>query len=318
VGALELIARTDLALARGQPLVLRVLRGGELPELQVARATPEQTLLAQALRSALPRQGGLGTQLAGLAAAWRQLRTPDAAPLARAATVLLSRTPASGTDPATLRRAVLQSGVFFEARLAQGLFDPADLKGQLLRLLSRLRPEAAPPPAGRSEAAAIKGGAREDTLLETLRQHAENALATIRWQQLSSLSDESGRGAAWHFALPLQTPEGEPADLRLRAEREGDGPDPGARRWTVDLSLAFEPLGPLHARLSLADERLSATLWAERPATATLLDQHLRMLGDGLARAGLDVAHLAARVGRPPTPVDRPAVAVDGLLDERA
>ena len=126
VGALELIARTELALARGQPLVLRVLKGGEVPELQVARASPEQSLLAQALRSALPRQGGLGTQLAGLAAAWRQVPDRDAAPLARAVAVLLERTATTGTDAAALRQAVLQSGVFFEARLARGVFDPAE------------------------------------------------------------------------------------------------------------------------------------------------------------------------------------------------
>lgn len=318
VGALELIARTELALARGQPLVLRVLRGGELPELQVMRSAPEQTLIAQALRSALPRQGGLGTQLAGLAATWRQLQDQDVAPFTRAITPLLSRAVTTGTDAGTLRQAVLQSGLFFETRLAQGFFDPADLKGQLLRLLGRLRPEVTPAPTAQSKDAVIAASARESTLLETLRQQVDSALATIRWQQLSSLPDETGRGAVWHLALPLQTPAGELADLRLRTDREAERSEPGTRRWTLDLSLAVEPLGPLHARLSLAGERLSATLWAERPATAALLDEHLGLLGAGLERAGLEVAHLAARAGRPPAPADQPALALDGLLDERA
>ncbi len=318
VGALELIARTELALARGQPLLLKVLKGGDLPELQVTRSSPEQTLLAQALRSALPRQGGLGTQLAGLAATWRQLPGPAADPVARVVATLLDRPVATGTDPAGLRQAVLQSGLFFEAQLARGLFDPQDLKGQLLRLLGRLRPEAAPAPAAGTDDAATAGGTREPPLVETLRQHAENALATIRWQQLNSLPGETGRDAVWHLALPLRTPQGEPADLRVRARRDGQGPGADARRWTVDLSLAIEPLGPLHARLSLAGERLSATLWAELPTTAALLDEHLGLLGAGLERAGLGVAHLAALAGRPPAPADQPAVTPAGLLDERA
>lgn len=321
VGALELIARTELALARGQPLVLRVLKGGEVPELQVARASPEQSLLAQALRSALPRQGGLGTQLAGLAAAWRQVPDRDAAPLARAVAVLLERTATTGTDAAALRQAVLQSGVFFEARLARGVFDPADLKGQLLRLLGRLRPGTAPAPEPGTQAPGgtrAAAGGRADAVLEVLRQQAEDALATVRWQQLNSLPDDTGRGPVWHLALPLRTPADKPADLCMRAQRESDGREPGGRHWTVDLSITLEPLGPLHARLSLSGEELSATLWAEHPTTAVLLDHDLGRLRAGLERAGLAVTHLATRVGRPPTPADQPAVPLAGLLDERA
>jgi hypothetical protein len=325
VGALELIARTELALAAGQPLLLKVTKGGETPELQVLRGNTEETLITAALRSSLPRQAGLAEQLGRIAATWRQLADPAAAPpaLSRAAAALLARPLPSGTEPSALRQALAQSGLFFEARLAQGAFDPADLKGQLLRLLTRLRtPAALSPPAGgaepepepRAAGAAVRG----DTLLEALRHHAENALASIRWQQISSLPDDAGRGPVWQLALPLAQPDGGTTNLWLRAQREADGREPGQRRWTLDLSLSLEPLGPLHAHLSLAGEQLSATLWAERDESARLVTEHLAQLGAGLARAGLAVALLGVRAGRPPAPADQPTPPVQGLLDEQA
>jgi hypothetical protein len=55
VGALELVARTELALTRDQSLLLEVVKGGDQPELRVLRSVPDEQLLARALRASLPR-----------------------------------------------------------------------------------------------------------------------------------------------------------------------------------------------------------------------------------------------------------------------
>ena len=302
VGALELIARTELDLSQGQSILLRVIRGGETPELQVVQASRDQALIAQALRTSLPRQADLAELLGRMAATWRELPNPNAAPqpLAREIGAILNR--------------VLPTGA-----------DPADLKGQLLRLLTRLQISShrpAPLSADRgepgSQGAPAAGGRPEAAVLDALRQETESALASIRWQQISSLPDEIGRGPVWHLELPLRAPDGSPAGLWLRAQRDADGREPGNPRWTIDLSLTVEPLGPLHARLSLLGGQLSATLWAERDRTTALINEHLALLGAGLERSGIQVAHLAARAGRPTTTADQPVSPLRGLLDERA
>lgn len=322
VGALELIARTELALTRDQSLLLEVVKGGEQPELRVLRSGGDEELLARALRTSLPRQAPLADQLGRIIDTARQLLGDKAtADLGREVqATLLGRAAQSGTEPAALRQALLQSGLFFEARLAQGTFDAADLKATLLRVLARLQDQAATRGGpgrernGQPTATREPGGA----LVETLRHLVEDALAGIRWQQISSLPDDAGRGLVWHVGLPLRAPDDAPTTLWLRAERDGDGHDADGRRWTLDLSLSIAPLGPLHARLSLLDERVSATIWAESPDTATLVAGHLDLLAAGLERAGVAIAHLAARSGRPSTAADQPAPPVRGLLDERA
>jgi hypothetical protein len=327
VGALELIARTELALTRDQSLLLEVVKGGDQPELRVLRPVGEEELVARALRTSLPRQAPLADQLWRIVDAARQLLGDKVtAPLGREiAAALLGRPVATGTEPAALRQALAQSGLLFEAHLAQGQFDAADLKATLLRVLARLQGQAHGHSAG---ADPVPGPARGNGgqvtpepgagLVETLRHLVEDALAGVRWQQISSLPDDGGRGFLWHVGLPLRAPDDGPTTLWLRAERDADGREGEGRRWTVDLSLSIAPLGPVHARLSLLDERVSATIWAESPETAGLIASHLDLLGAGLERAGIPVAHLAARPGRPPTAADQPAPPQHGLLDERA
>jgi hypothetical protein len=327
VGALELIARTELALTRDQSLLLEVVKGGDQPELRVLRPVGEEELVARALRTSLPRQAPLADQLWRIVDAARQLLGEKVtAPLGREiAAALLGRPVATGTEPAALRQALAQSGLLFEAHLAQGQFDAADLKATLLRVLARLQGQAHSHSAG---ADPVPGPARGNGgqvtpepgagLVDTLRHLVEDALAGVRWQQISSLPDDGGRGFLWHVGLPLRAPDDGPTTLWLRAERDADGREGEGRRWTVDLSLSIAPLGPVHARLSLLDERVSATIWAESPETAGLIASHLDLLGAGLERAGIPVAHLAARPGRPPTAADQPAPPQHGLLDERA
>ena len=49
-----------------------------------------------------------------------------------------------------------------------------------------------------------------------------------------------------------------------------------------------------------------------------MVRDHLDLLRTGLERAGIPLAHLAARSGRPDAAADQPAPRVPGLLDERA
>jgi hypothetical protein len=325
VGALELVARTALALARDQSLLLEVVKAGDQPELQVMPAEDQGELLARALRTSLPRQTPLADLLGRIADAAKELLGDrSTAGLGREVlATLLGRAAATGTEPAALRQALAQSGLVFEARLAQGQFDEGDLKATLLRLLARLQGRAGNHPAsvgptrgngGQVAAGPEPGGA----LVEALRHLVEDALACVRWQQISSLPDHARGGFLWHAGLPLRSPDGAPTTLWLRAERDTDGRATEDRRWTVDLSLSVAPLGPLHARLSLLGERVSATIWAEIQDTATLVAAHLHLLRAGLERAGLAIGQLAARSGRPATAADQPAPPLRGLLDERA
>lgn len=89
-----------------------------------------------------------------------------------------------------------------------------------------------------------------------------------------------------------------------------------SRGWSVWLDFEFGDLGAVRAHVSLRDESVSVSLWAERAATAGLFNRHLAELGSALHQAELGTHGLRCEAGAPPTP-ESPAGPA-GLLDERA
>jgi hypothetical protein len=344
VGNQEVQARTGLNLAADQPLTLQVAQSGTQTVLRILHVsdtapaphpttltqtpapTPEATL-TQAWRQVLPREGDLRpllAQLAGMAAGTQ----PEALPgsVLSALKQFASRLPLLETlsSPAGLKRAVSDSGLFLEARLAQALTDntaPAlhnDLKANLLQLVSQLRALATPPSApgiGTAVTAAVDMPT-EPTLPALLRQ-ADAALARIEQNQLATLTGNPQAATLLAVDLPVHDRQ-YTGVLELNIE----GQDAGVTRgdavmpWSVWLHFDFEQLGKVHARITLRGEEVSAALWAERETTTALFQQHLATLEGALRHAGLVPAAVHCQTGTPPRADE--AAPPSSLLDERA
>jgi hypothetical protein len=281
--------------------------------------------VAQAARSTLPRQLPLNEVLAGIAEAWQRAAGASIpAPIARDITALLRALSPPAPDAAALRRAFAESGLLFEAKLAHGEFDPADVKGILVRLLARLaetrRPaDGAPAGTPRTDAEAEPATPTTARVLSDIGRQVEGALARIQWEQLASLPADGESRQVWPIQLPLGDP-GAPRDsVSLRFEHEpGRGHPDATDRWSVALQFSLEPIGPLHVRLTLAEGAVASTFWAERRESVAVIQGHLPMLEAALTAAGLRVGRLSAQAGRPPQPADDIPPPVKGLLDERA
>jgi len=371
-------ARTTLALEPGARLTLEVEHPGPPARLRALGALPAgEDPVARALRVALPRQ----TPLANLLAALEPLAAPGANTtragsadgIAALLRPLLAALPSESaiTDPGGLRRAVLDSGVFLEARLraalGRGPTDvPAtlagDLKGHLLRLLaavgrapppgratasgaslpatpiaadgtaSAAQPPARPspdlsaarapalsgtPPAPSASGPSVAGPPLAGPSIESLAREVEGALYRVQLNQLVSLEPTASSSTVWHIELPLRERDG--GVLALRIERDAPGAAGGENSeasWVVNLTVPLADLGTLFARIALVGTRLSATLWAERPATAALAERGLRSLRERLDAAGLTVTALHCRAGRPSSwPAGAP---VRAILSARA
>jgi hypothetical protein len=202
VGSQEVQARTGLNLAADQALTLQVAQSGIQTVLRVlhvsdttpaphpttltqtAAPTPEATL-TQAWRQVLPREGDLRpllAQLTSMAAATQPEALPES--VVSALKQFASRLPLLETlaTPAGLKRAVDDSGLFLEARLAQALTDnsaPAlqnDLKANLLQLVVQLRANRASTArataSGRRRARAHRTKPARHTVRQPARHHA--------------------------------------------------------------------------------------------------------------------------------------------------
>jgi hypothetical protein len=150
-------------------------------------------------------------------------------------------------------------------------------------------------------------------VLRTLLSETDGALARLSLAQLASAPADRPGGAGrsdppaapgWTFEVPLVA-EGRTSiaqiEIRREESRQGTAAE-AAPGWCVRFSIDVEPVGPVHAVLTLRGADLSVSLWAERPATAALLQAEGGGFAALLADQDLTLERLFVRSGRPDAP----------------
>ncbi|MNO98543.1 Flagellar hook-length control protein FliK [compost metagenome] len=151
--------------------------------------------------------------------------------------------------------------------------------------------------------------------LEHLLRLAAAAVSRLQSHQLSSL-EQTGVTAdgrlmsTWQLEIPMRNLQDiVPLQVKFQREDAAEKEQPKERReerepkqqlWRVELAFAMEPLGPLQIQAQLIKGSLSSQLWAERPYTASLIENNLAGLRDRLLSAGLNVGDLDCHLGTPP------------------
>lgn len=251
-----------------------------------------------------------------------------------------------------VKQAVAQSGLFLEARLAQTIQQPThtqnalplsanipiDFKGGLLSLLVSLlsliksMPDttksaantlATTPPhlASHNPTAAHatlnQSMSLQQALTELLRS-VESSVARLQLNQLVSSAPEEEGKRSWLMELPMRCDEH--IDLiQLCIEKEKKQHDKKkAVLWTVTLSLSPKGLGPVQARISLANNIINTSFWSENPHVTTFIHENLPMLKNRYREVGLTIGTLKAHEGKAPTPTSADEYLHHTLLDEKA
>lgn len=298
IGDLVLEARTSLAITVGQRLHLEVIRADNQIVLRITTPPAEANPLAAAYRASLPQQLPLQTIFARFSDALSSPSgiSPSAIGLLQQ---LLRQLPAqqSITRIEVLKQALRDSGLFLEHKLnpsSQTSSLDKDLKANLLRLLEELTHHS-------GDAASA------------LTRATEAALARIQLHQLSALACEQDATMSWTGELPVRN--GDAVDVfQFRIEKDTDNAAAEERRsWSIWLSFNLKTLGPLYAKVTLTNENISATLWAELGGTVDIINGHLNVLRQSLNQAELEVKNLQCLQGHPPRP--RTEYAPMGLLD---
>ncbi len=314
------------------------------------------THIAQALRTILPQQAPLPLLLnnlvlivknhtvnlsPGIIPPTTQRIAPLPQPLVELVRAVVDRLPDNGSVSSGdgLKQAVAQSGLFMEARLAQILQQPTsgtttppiDFKGGLLSLLLTLLnfsknmppsptntvPTQTIPHTQTGMQAALNQQMNLQQVLAELLRNVGSGLARLQLSQLvSSAADEEGK-RAWIMEIPVRS--GEHIDLiQLRIEKEKNQRSPKKLAlWTITLALELRGLGPVQARVTLADNIVSTHFWAEHASTTELINQHLTILENRYQEVGLTVGALKAHHGTAPDPVSPDKNLPHTLLDEK-
>ncbi|MGF6487188.1 flagellar hook-length control protein FliK [Pseudomonas frederiksbergensis] len=151
--------------------------------------------------------------------------------------------------------------------------------------------------------------------LEHLLRLAAAAVSRLQSHQLSSLeqtglTDDGRLLSTWQLEIPMRNLQDiVPLQVKFQREEAPEKEQPHERRdehepkqqwWRVDLAFDMEPLGPLQIQAQLIKGSLSSQLWAERPYTASLIENNLAGLRERLLASGLNVGDLNCHLGTPP------------------
>ncbi|MEI2388075.1 flagellar hook-length control protein FliK [Breoghania sp. JC706] len=298
-----------------------------------------QQVVRDLLGFRLPADGLSGEQLraaAGRSGLFKEAAGAQAGVAVRPETTAGKARPAHGTGGSDALQALVSASGQATAAAGQAGAPPADLKGTLFLLRAVLSgflgeeaslPQApragTPPPPPRAGAqpqgqqpaqANLDEGATPKQAARALLSDTEAALSRIRLSQFASHggSSTSGSDAAtlargapaahWTFEIPLMVGTGTAmAQFQISRDEEGAGSrdQPEAAGWRLHFAIDLQETGPVESLVALGAGGTSVTVWAERPEVATALRGNADELAGVLELAGIDVASVRIRQGRP-------------------
>ena len=327
----------------GERLQLRVLRDSPVlafetvPQPSIEEAA-NPTL--EALRRYVPRQNSAAPLAANLAFVVKGPRSNLPSAVTQAAALVWEAMPDAETleDPQGLRQAIVDSGAFLEAKLADaptrstGESIANDLKALLLQFGRVLKEQgaraaaappattpAAPVPTANGALRTLPGAAPTlmtlgppEQQLHELAHQTEGAIARLTTLQLANSAPDP-MAQALLVELPVRR-EDEVHMLRLRIEHEDPSRRGGGSRssWTVEAALDLGEAGGLHARVHLQDQRIDVQLRAASAEVVNALTARRGELEAILREAGLDVQRVTCLHGLPVAdPDNRPPRLLD-------
>lgn len=303
----------------------------------------EARALTQQAQTSAVKQAGLAPLIADLALALETPGLPGSVQTAAQRVLAQAGALTPNLTGADIAKAVSQSGLFLEARLAAEPYrSPVgrDMKAGLLVLKTALEgflatqaetpaprnPGPTPPPPFREGATSaqppatpsLPPGSSPAAVAKRIATETDGALARTELFQLASLPADviDGPQSRWMFEIPFTSPQGATV-AQFEVSRDGGGhgggaPDTeGATIWRAGFSLDVEPLGPIHARVSLAGDQAGVNLWAERPEGEAKLRVLSPALSMSLARFNIR-SEVAVHPGAPP----RPAAGAGQFVDQ--
>lgn len=304
----------------------RVIDTGANIVLEIPTPQSNHTVNA-AVFQLLPRQSGVPSFLHDLITLVRQpavnqLPMDVQIALETMSKLLLSRDQlAAGPG---LKQAIENSGLFFEAHLAEQVAEPTrqfswlDWKAGLFRLNHALAPYvskmALPMNTGAKENLPLlrhlplipqsridiekKTGDDLPGQLGHLRMSTNGLLARLEIAQLQAGLE--GVNLGWMIELPVRS-EDHADVIQLRVERDPEGlfDSDSSSSWRVEFSLDLPKLGPLHGEVRLAHTKVSVILWADTSETVSRLENEWPLLVHQLGEAGLLIGTLVCRLGSP-------------------
>lgn len=305
----QIRAESNVTVPPGRALLLEVVKLGEQPQLKIVNLTPAANTTGDALRANLGNQKspiGLSQQLISLVGSDPELsRLPK--PLRLIARNLLQALPQISdlTTPNGLKRAILNSGIFLEAKLAafkagSNSSVNADLKANILRLINHTESTLKSHGHASQKQAntAIQAHSVQSQVLHMLQEQAKGALSKIVIDQLASLPEDGQQKQTWSLELPfLNKQQSESAQVVIKRETSRAAIS-GESQWSIIVELQPPNLGTIQSKITVTEQFVNTSFRTERNDTNQLIQDNLAKLRDQFNQSGLTPGDLGSKQGR--------------------
>lgn len=116
----------------------------------------------------------------------------------------------------------------------------------------------------------------------------------LQLNQLSMLKEPEASNVAnsWLFDLPIKDKQNVDL-LQVQIDKQKKQDEQDDQQWQVQLCLDTQNLGPVQANVILHGEDVKVMIRAERPESAQLLEAHLPLLNETLAKLNVSVSHIS-------------------------
>lgn len=286
----------------GETVVLQCTKPGATPSLTVSLpALGDEQRIREALKQLLPMQTSPALLLNHLLQIQANV-DPEASvadTLKRLAQDILRSIPLREhlTEPARLKQAVDQSGLFLESKLAALLSGKPeisladDLKLKLNKLLDLVNQQ--------SNTATDTPQQRDDTLLKEGLAKLHGALAKLTLDQLNSLPKDESVKQGWILELPfLEQQLADSIELQIERDQTGDA-EQRQKNWAVSITITPPELATIHCRVSCYDGSINTRFWSDSADAVDKINSHLDYLRQQFEQKGLTTGFMDAQQGQP-------------------
>jgi predicted XRE-type DNA-binding protein len=114
--------------------------------------------------------------------------------------------------------------------------------------------------------------------MDELLHQVNGAIARLQVNQITSLSSGANTAPVLSFELPLRV-EGRIDVIQISIfQDQRSHSDENHSRWSASLSIDLEQLGIIYATVTISQEQVWTSFWAEQPSTVDVINQHLQEL----------------------------------------
>ncbi len=151
---------------------------------------------------------------------------------------------------------------------------------------------------------------------ELLHQLDQSSTVMLLQKSTLKLSQEQQQPLQINLNIPLQFKQ-DTVQLKLKLKQRQPTEQAQSQHWDVKLSFDLPLLGLISTHLLLQGSTLSASFWAVRDSTKTLIDMHLHLFRQQLINSGFEPGLLNSYPGQPVGNEDEPSWRKpdDNLLD---